>query len=103
MLSPIWGITTSVINEFSGLARAIGPLIFARAEFPRTGDGNGHHLAIKHTPEMMDKPLHYIFARRSATECGHGCHRLHQSAGHDVLKITQVGGYVQREAMRGHP
>src|SRR5713226_2440884 len=101
MLSPIWGITTSVINEFSGLGRAIDSLIFAHAEFrsSRAGDRGGRHPAIKHTSEMMDKPFHYIFARSGGSQRRHGCHRLHQSAGHDVLEITQISRDVQREAM----
>src|SRR5262252_1320558 len=69
MLSPIWGITTSVIDQLSGL------------------DIRSGHVALKHAAEMKYQPFDHFFSRCARAHGTHGCHRLRKTARHNVLKV----------------
>src|ERR1019366_5099292 len=78
MLSPIWGMTTSGISVLQ-------------------------HLAIENPGEVNGEFGAHLAEACTDAEHGHRGHGLGQSAGNDVLKIAQVGGHVEREAVRGDP
>src|ERR1035438_10063268 len=78
MLSPIWGITTSVMCN---------PL----------------YLAIKYAAEMRGQALRNRRPRGAASQLRHGSHGLGEAARNNILKIAQVGRDVERETVRSHP
>src|SRR5690348_11959214 len=89
MLSPIWGITTSVMSvlTFSGRKDRVLVQQFAIENFAEVGGEAAAHLG----------------QRRRGAELGHGSDGLGEAAGNDVMEIAQIGGDVQRETVRSHP
>ncbi len=79
MLSPIWGITTSIIY-FS---------IFAGSNTRRETAGDSAAIT---SSRLASRP-----------KCAHRGHRFGQSARHDVLEITQIRIDIQRKTMRSDP
>src|SRR5689334_4306581 len=71
MLSPIWGITTSVMSVLS-----FGP---------RERRGLEHHVAIKSSAEVSGQALADLFERGANAELSHRSYGLREAAGHDVL------------------
>src|ERR1017187_4412335 len=85
MLSPIWGITTSVISVLS---------------FRGCQDGRlEQHLTLKNAAEMGGEDLRNFRQRGAHAQSRHGSHRLGQPAGDNVLKIAQIRIHVQRETV----
>src|ERR1035438_461340 len=78
MLSPIWGITTSVMSN---------PL----------------YLTFKYAAEVRGQALGDLRPRSDAAQPRHGSHRFRKAARNNVLKIAQVGGDVERETVRSDP
>jgi hypothetical protein len=78
MLSPIWGITTSVICI---------PL----------------YLAFKYAAEMRGQALRNRGPGSAASQLRHGSDRLREAARNNVLEIAQVGRDVQGETVRCDP
>src|ERR1044072_4651918 len=76
MLSPIWGITTSVMSVLSFVGRE------RRIE---------QQVAFKNPAEMGRELLPNLFERGAHAELRHRGHGLGQAAGNDVLEVTEVG------------
>src|ERR1017187_6588554 len=89
MLSPIWGITTSVISVLSFRGGQDGRL--------------EQHLTLENAAEMGGKDLRNFRQRSAHAKLRHGSHRLGKPAGDNVLKIAQIRIHVQRETVRRHP
>src|ERR1017187_428795 len=89
MLSPIWGITTSVISILSFRGGQDGRL--------------EQHLTLETAAEMGGKDLRNFRQRSAHAKLRHGSHRLGKPAGDNVLKIAQIRIHVQRETVRRHP
>src|SRR5205823_931365 len=88
MLSPIWGITTSVISvlPLSSRNRCIE-----------------QHLAVENTAKVRSQPAAHLVQTGAHAERLHGGDRLSQSAGDNVLEIAQIRSHVQRKTMGRHP
>src|ERR1017187_378593 len=89
MLSPIWGITTSVISVLTFRGCEDGAL--------------EQHLTLENAAEMGGQDLRNFPQRGAHAQLRHGSHRLGEPAGDDVLKIAQIRIHVQREAVGSHP
>src|ERR1039458_6988121 len=89
MLSPIWGITTSVISVLSIRGCQDGRL--------------EQHLTLKNAAEMGGEDLRNFRQRGAHAQLRHGSHGLGEPAGDNVLKIAQIRIHVQRETVRCHP
>src|SRR4051812_22044131 len=87
MLSPIWGITTSVISVLAFQA----------------GEGGLHHLAIEYAAEMDGQTTGNFFKCRAGSACRHRRYRLGEPAGHDVLEVAEIGRDVEGKPVRGNP
>src|ERR1017187_2110943 len=89
ILSPIWGITTSVISNLSFLSREKGSL--------------AQHFEIENAAKMRGYGARRLRHAGARAQLRHRSYGLVQAARHNVLEIAQIGADVQGETVRSHP